>query len=65
MKRQRIRQTRSFHERLFAWAERLREQARQLKPGREREDLLTKARRADIAAHVDEWVNSRGLRPPT
>nr|WP_249156998.1 hypothetical protein [Bradyrhizobium diazoefficiens] len=64
MKRRRVRQTQSFQDRLSAWAERLREQARKLKPGREQDHLLAKARRADVAAHVDEWVNSRGLRPP-
>jgi hypothetical protein len=26
--------------------------------------LLKKARQADTAAHVDDWANSRGLRPP-
>jgi NADPH:quinone reductase-like Zn-dependent oxidoreductase len=27
--------------------------------------LIKKARQADTAAHVDQWVSSPGLRPPT
>ncbi|WP_448042107.1 hypothetical protein [Bradyrhizobium liaoningense] len=61
MKWQHVKQTVSFKERLSAWAEQLREQAARLKPGLERE---AKVRQADVAAHLDEWVNSRGLQPP-
>ncbi|WP_244429674.1 MULTISPECIES: hypothetical protein [Bradyrhizobium] len=64
VRRQRVKQTASFQDRLSAWAERLREQAAKLKPGRERDDLLARVRRADVAARLDEWVNSRGLQPP-
>jgi hypothetical protein len=41
-----------------------REKAEQLPPGEERADLLKKARQADTAAHIDEWINSSGLQPP-
>ncbi|MBB4369960.1 hypothetical protein GGD63_002753 [Bradyrhizobium sp. cir1] len=64
MKRQHIKQTVSFQVRLSAWAKQLREQASKLKPGDERDDLLAKVCQADVAARLDEWVNSRGLRPP-
>ncbi|MDA9531201.1 MULTISPECIES: hypothetical protein [unclassified Bradyrhizobium] len=64
MKRQQTKQTVSFQDRVSAWAEQLRKQAARLKPGRERADLLAKVRQADVAAHLDEWVNSRGLQPP-
>ncbi|MBR0955853.1 hypothetical protein [Bradyrhizobium japonicum] len=64
MKRHYLKQSVSFQDRLSAWAEQLREQAAKLKPGRERDDLLAKVRQADVAAHLDEWVNSRGLQPP-
>lgn len=35
-----------------------------LKPGIEQDELLRKARRADTASHLDEWINSSGLQPP-
>lgn len=64
MKRQQTKPTVSFQDRLSAWAEQLRKQAARLKPGRERDDLRAKVRQADVTAHLDEWVNSRGLQPP-
>ena len=35
-----------------------------LRAGPERDMLLTKARQADTACHVNEWLNSPGFRPP-
>jgi predicted nucleic acid-binding Zn ribbon protein len=51
----------TIQERLSAWAEQLRAQAAQLPPGPERNCLLMKAREADMTAHIDRWINSRGL----
>lgn len=34
-------------------------------PGSTRNKLLEKRRQLDIAAHVDEWLASPGLRAPT
>jgi hypothetical protein len=45
-------------------AERLRAEAEKLPPGMERHDLERKARQAETAAHIDEWLKSPGLRPP-
>jgi hypothetical protein len=45
-------------------AERLRSEAEKLPQGQERETLLRKARQAEAAARVDEWVSSPGLRAP-
>jgi hypothetical protein len=45
-------------------AERLRAEADKLPPGETRDLLLRKARQADTAAHVDDWLNSPGLQPP-
>lgn len=64
-KRRRFKQTASLQERLMAFAEDVREQASTLPPGPEREDLLKRARRADTAAHIDEWASSNGLQSPT
>jgi hypothetical protein len=49
---------------LTAWAKEAREQAEKLPPGNEREALLRKAREAHVAANIDGWANSPGLRPP-
>jgi hypothetical protein len=54
----------SFPDRLANESDRLRKEAEALTPGPERDELLKKARRADVAAHMDEWLSSRGLRPP-
>lgn len=53
----------SFLDRLASEAERLREEAQQA-TGQEREKLLRKARQADTAAHLNDWLSSPGLRPP-
>lgn len=50
--------------RLADEAKRLREQARQLPPGIERDALLRKARHDEAAAHMTEWLTSPGLRAP-
>lgn len=64
-KRRRFKQTTPLKERLMEFAETVRAHASRLPPGPEREDLLKRASRADIAAHIDEWINSSGLRSPT
>jgi hypothetical protein len=62
--RRRVGPTSSLKERLTAWAKEAREQAEKLPPGNEREALLRKAREAHVAANIDGWANSPGLRPP-
>ena len=64
MKRRQFKADRALGERLIKEARIARERADQLPPGAEREDLLEKAREADVAAHMNEWVNSPGLRSP-
>jgi hypothetical protein len=54
----------SFEERLAEEAKRLREEAKSLKPGAVRDDLIRKARQAEIGSHMSEWLSSPGLRPP-
>jgi hypothetical protein len=51
-------------ERLIKEARLAREKAEQLPPSMEREALLMKARAVDIAANIEEWLNSPGLRSP-
>jgi hypothetical protein len=64
MLRRRVKQTESFEIRLSAEAARLREQAKKLPHGIEREELLRRARQAETAAHMNEWLASPGLQPP-
>lgn len=55
----------SSDEHLVQEAERARAEAEVLPPGAERDLLMQKARRAETAAHIYEWLDSPGLRPPT
>jgi len=64
LKRHRFKQTISFKDRLASFARETRERASLLPPGTEKDDLLTKARQADMASHLDDWANSPGLQPP-
>jgi hypothetical protein len=63
-KRLRFKQTLTLEERLAEAAKRLRDQAKTLPPGAEREELIRKARHAETASHMNEWLMSPGLQPP-
>jgi hypothetical protein len=63
--RRRFRQIQSFKDRLHLYAQDARKRADDLPPGPAKDGLLRKARQADTASHLDEWVNSPGLQPPT
>jgi hypothetical protein len=65
MQRRRFQNTLTFPDRLAKEAKRLREEAETKSPGPERDALLRKARQADTAAHIDQWISSPGLKPPT
>ena len=64
MERRRFKQTRSLEERLSEEAKRLRAKAKLLPPGAARDEMIRRARQAEIAAHMNEWLTSPGLRPP-
>jgi hypothetical protein len=64
-RRRRFRQTLSLEARLSEEAKRLREEAQLLSPGAEREELIRRARQAEIASRMNEWLTSPGIRPPT
>lgn len=42
-----------------------RDEAQRLPPGNDRDALLKKARQLDTASHINEWLSSPGLKPPT
>jgi hypothetical protein len=64
MQRRRFKQIKSLEERLTEQAKRLREEAKLLPPGAEREGLIRRARQAETGSHVSEWLRSPGLQPP-
>jgi len=63
-RRRRFQQTVPFKDRLRAFAEDLRAEALRPPAGQEKEAILKRARRADTAAHFDEWARSPGLQSP-
>lgn len=63
-KRRRFKQTKSLKDRLLEEAQNLRQRANLLPYGSVRDATVKKARQAEAAAHMDEWLNSPGLQPP-
>lgn len=62
-KRKRTKHTATFEERLVEEARRFREAAEQ-ESGTARELLLRRARQAETASRMNEWLTSPGLRRP-
>ena len=63
--RRRIKHEKTFQERLADEARRFKEAAEKLPPGiLAQELLLRRARQAETASHIDEWLTSPGLQPP-
>ncbi len=54
----------SLDDRLAQEALRLRETARLLPAGHERERAVRQARQAETAIHINAWLRSPGLAPP-
>jgi hypothetical protein len=61
----RMKQSSPLEDRLEQMAEHCRQKAAHLPPGPERDELIRKARQAETASHLTEWVLSPGLRLPT
>lgn len=53
-----------FEQKWKQLAEKTREEAMDLPPGRARDAMLKKARQLETACHMSEWISSPGLRPP-
>ena len=64
MQRRRFKQTQSLEVRLAEEAKRLRREAKLLPHGAKRDEIIRKARQAETASHMSEWLTSPGLRPP-
>ncbi len=57
-KRNRRKQTQSLQERLAAFAEKARERASNLPPGRERELLLQRAKQNELTSNLTDWLSA-------
>ena len=64
MERRRFKQDAPLDQRLADHAKRLRNEARGTPPGIKRDDLIRRARQAETAARMSEWLTSPGLQPP-
>ncbi|WP_439360695.1 hypothetical protein [Bradyrhizobium sp. DASA03007] len=62
--RRRITQTRSLDERMAEQALKLKQQASRLPAGKERDELLKRARIAEAGSFINTWISSPGLEPP-
>ena len=63
--RRRFTQTATLEERLAEDTERLRQQAKALKPGVARDNVLRRIRQNKTARDLSEWLVSPGLKAPT
>jgi hypothetical protein len=57
--------TETLEQRLADEAQRLRRKAELLQPGAVRDEMIRKARQAEVGSHMSEWLRSPGLRSPT
>ena len=64
MLRRRFKQAVSLKQRLIEEAKRLREEAKLLPPGPDRDILIRKARQAETGSHMSEWLRSSELKSP-
>jgi hypothetical protein len=54
----------TFEQRLAQEAHRVKERAKTLPQGKERELLSREARQLETASHINQWISSPGLQPP-
>ena len=64
MERRRFKQDAPLDQRLTDHAKRLRNEARGTPPGIKRDDLMRRARQAETALRMSEWLTSPELQPP-
>ena len=54
----------SLDERLAEQARQIEERIKNLPPGKEREEMIRKARLTKTALHMNQWMSSPGLQAP-
>ena len=64
LRQPRIRHEKTFKERLIEPSQRFRGEAEKIPDGTARELLLKRARQAETASHMSEWLSSSGLQSP-
>jgi transposase len=64
MQRRRTKPTESLDERLAQQARQIKEWAKALPSGKERQEMIRKARQAETALRINQWISSSGLRKP-
>jgi hypothetical protein len=64
VKRHRVKHEKTFQERLAEEAARFKELAEETPPGTQRELYLRRARQAETASDINDWLKSPGLQPP-
>jgi hypothetical protein len=65
MQRRRIEHSKTFEERLAEEAIKFKAAAEKQPPGSKAQELLLRrARQAETASHINEWLNSPRLQPP-
>ena len=64
MQRRSFKESAPLEQRLAEHAERLRKEAQGTPPGVQRDELIRRARQAETASHVKEWLMSPGLLAP-
>ncbi|MCC8961496.1 hypothetical protein H8A95_03970 [Bradyrhizobium sp. Pear76] len=62
--RRRFKQTETLQQRLAEFAAENLKRASNMPAGVERDNLIKRARQANAAAHIDEWISSPGLQSP-
>lgn len=63
-RRSRFEQSIPLTDRLSAFIRAMRERAALIPPGPERDEMLKKAKRAEVAREMEDWANSSELQPP-
>jgi hypothetical protein len=62
--RRHVKQTTSLQHRLLVMARHAREAAEDIQTGPQKQQMLDKARMAETAADLVQWIRSPGLSPP-
>jgi hypothetical protein len=63
MLRRRVKQTASLNARIARLAKKIKERAKTLPPGEEREEMMRKAEDTELALRMTQWMSSPGLQP--
>jgi hypothetical protein len=63
MLRRRVKQIASLDARIARLAKKIKERAKTMPPGEEREEMMRKAEDTELALPMTQWISSPGLQP--